>query len=245
MIYDCFTYNGEKELLEIRCEELSGLDVTHILVESTWTFSGKKKDLKYVDPLPYRIKNYVFEDMPNNGNPWDNEKAQRNYIMNALIELGAKDDDLIIVCDVDEVIRKETLQNFVPTEGLSSFCMDSYSYYLNCLVGKQNWSRANAAPFKFIKIRTIDEVRNNENARQLPDAGWHFSYVNSLDFIKEKIESFSHNELNTEEFKSKLEYKYNNCQSLFGDDFWTVVDIDESFPEYLRNNIEKYKHLIK
>lgn len=245
MIWDCFTYNGEKELLEIRCEELIGLDVTHILIESPWTFTGKRKDLKYVEPIPYNIKNYVFENMPNNGDAWANERAQRDYILTALIELGAKDDDLVIISDVDEIIKKEILLNYVDTEGLTSFCVDTYRYYLNCLEGKQNWAKAKAANFKYVKTRTPDEIRNNDNARQLDNAGWHFSYVGDLNFIVNKIESFSHTELNTDDFKSKLDFKHKNCQSLWGDDYWTVIDIDENLPLHIRNNIDKFKHIIK
>jgi beta-1,4-mannosyl-glycoprotein beta-1,4-N-acetylglucosaminyltransferase len=242
MIWDCFTYNGEKELLEIRCEEMSELEVTHILVESPWTFTGKRKELKY-STLPYNIKYYIFEDMPNNGDAWANEMAQRNHILTALIELGAKDDDLILISDVDEIIKKQVLLNYINTEGLTSFCVDTYRYYLNCLEGKQNWARAKAANFKYVKTRTPDEIRNNDNARQIMILlGWHFSFVGDLNFIYNKIESFSH-EFNNEEFKSKLDFKYSNCQSLWG----KIIGLlsNRRFILDIRNNIDKFKHLIK
>jgi len=245
MIFDCFTYNGEKEMLETRCEELLGLDVTHIMVESNYTFTGNWKEIKYTFDLPYKIEHFIFNDIPNAGDAWANERAQRNYILDVLIKLGAKDDDLIIMADADEIIKRQTIIDYINTEGLTSFCMNSYAYYLNCFVGEQNWARAKAANFKYVKTRTIDEIRNNDNARQINDAGWHFSYIGDVNFIKNKIESFSHTELNTEEFKSKLEFKYKNCQSLFGDDYWSVVQIDDSFPIHIKNNIDKFKHIIK
>ena len=40
MIWDCFTYNGEDDLVKIRCEELKEFDVTHVLVESNYTFTA-------------------------------------------------------------------------------------------------------------------------------------------------------------------------------------------------------------
>ena len=47
MIFDCFTFFNELELLEIRCEELKELDVIHVVVESNLTHSGKSKPLYF------------------------------------------------------------------------------------------------------------------------------------------------------------------------------------------------------
>ena len=33
-IFDTFLFNGETECLRLRCEELKGLDVTHVLVKN-------------------------------------------------------------------------------------------------------------------------------------------------------------------------------------------------------------------
>lgn len=245
MIWDCFTYNGESDLLEIRCEELKELEVTHVLIESNYTFTGKWKDLKFKNPNNYNIAYFVANHLPNNGDAWDNERAQRNYIKNALEILGAKDDDIVIISDADEIISKSAISRYSPKNSITSLLVDTYRYYLNCLEGKQNWSKAKMTVYECLKSFTPDEIRNSCESLQLENAGWHFSYVGDLDFIKNKIESFSHTELNTEEFKSKLEFKYRNNQSLFSDDYWTIVEIDESMPKYLQNNFDRFSHLIK
>ena len=46
MIYDCFTYFNEAEILEIRVNELAPLKPTHVLIESKYTFTGKEKILE-------------------------------------------------------------------------------------------------------------------------------------------------------------------------------------------------------
>lgn len=245
MIWDCFTYNGEDELLKIRCEELIGLNVTHVLVESNYTFTGKWKDLKYKKDNKYNIEYFVANHLPNNGDAWENEKAQRNYILNSLQILGANDNDIVIICDVDEIIRKSVIKNYSPISTLTALKMDTYRYYFNCLEGKQNWNMARIMNFSYLKEKTPNEVRNSGFERILEDAGWHFSYMGGFDKIVEKIESFSHTELNTEEFKSKLAYKHENCQSLFGDDYWSIVDIDNTYPIEILNNIDLYKNFIK
>jgi beta-1,4-mannosyl-glycoprotein beta-1,4-N-acetylglucosaminyltransferase len=183
--------------------------------------------------------------MPNTGNAWDNEKAQRNSIMDALAELNAQDEDIIIISDADEIIRREVVENYIPNDELTALKIDTYRYYLNCLEAKQNWIMPRIMKYKYLKQHTPDKVRNSGYEHMIDNGGWHFSYIGDVDFVKRKIESFSHTELNTEEFKSKLEYKMEHCQSLFGDDFWEVVNIDETFPKDVVANPEKYSHLIK
>jgi beta-1,4-mannosyl-glycoprotein beta-1,4-N-acetylglucosaminyltransferase len=245
MIWDCFTYNGEEDLLKIRCEELLGLDVTHVLIESNYTFTGKWKSLSYKNKLPYKIEHFVANHLPNNGNAWENEKEQRNHILFALNQLGASDNDIVIISDADEIVRRYTIEHYNPIASLTALKMDTYRYYFNCLEGKQNWDMARVMNFSYLKTRTPNEVRNSGFERVLNDSGWHFSYMGGYDKIIEKIESFSHTELNTEDFKSKIKYKQENCQSLFGDDFWEVVQIDNLFPKEIVNNISDYKKHIR
>lgn len=245
MIWDCFTYNGEDDLVKIRCEELKEFDVTHVLVESNYTFTGKWKDLKYNKSNEYRIEYFVANHLPNNGNAWDNEKAQRNYILNALQILGANDNDIVIISDADEIVKSSILSNYNPISTLTALNMDTYRYYYNCLEASQNWNMARIMNYSYLKQKSPDEVRNSGFERILNDAGWHFSYMGGYEKMLEKIESFSHTELNTEEFKSNLLYKYKSCQSLFGDDFWSVIPVNVNFPTEILNNFDYYKKYMK
>ena len=47
--------------------------------------------------------------------------------------------------------------------------------------------------------------------------GWHLSYFGSAEFIKNKIEQFSHQELNLEEFTNieKIKYRVDNNIDLY------------------------------
>ena len=183
--------------------------------------------------------------MPNNGNAWDNEIAQRNYILNALQILGAKDDDIVIISDADEIVKASILEHYNPISSLTALKMDTYRYYFNCLEGKQNWDKARIMSYLYLKDKTPDKVRNSGFERVIDNAGWHFSYMGGYDKMVEKIESFSHTELNNDEFKSKLLSKYESCQSLFGDDYWSVVPITIHFPKEILNNYDYYKNQMK
>jgi beta-1,4-mannosyl-glycoprotein beta-1,4-N-acetylglucosaminyltransferase len=245
MIWDCFTYNGEHELLNIRCEEFLGLGVCHVVVESNYTFTGKWKELRYDKNNKYNIEYFVANHLPNNGDAWENERAQRNYIKNALDILGATDNDIVIISDADEIVRSNVISNYNPISGLTGLKMDTYRYYYNCLEGKQNWDMARIMSYSYLKSKEPDDVRNSGFERVIHDAGWHFSYMGGYDRIIDKIESFSHTELNTDAFKQKLSFKYDNCQSLFGEDYWSIVDIDGSFPKHIIKNMEYYKSQMK
>ena len=47
MIYDCFPFFNELELLEMRLHELSGVVDKFVLVEATRTFTNKPKPLYF------------------------------------------------------------------------------------------------------------------------------------------------------------------------------------------------------
>lgn len=255
MIYDCFLYNGEWECLLTRCNELKGLDVTHVIVESTYTFTGNRKDLKFPEMLSKLMDfNYhyvVVQDMPNNGNPWDNERHQRNAIMKGLKELGASEEDTILISDCDEIVRKEAVEAFISLgHEFASLRMDMFGYWLNCRQGVQSWDRPRAMKYRYLQERTPEEVRNSGYDVTIANAGWHFSYLGGVDRIQEKLDSFSHTEVNTPLLNNAavLDYKITNGQSLWSNDIhdkWEFIEIDDSYPDYITKNTEQFKHLIK
>jgi beta-1,4-mannosyl-glycoprotein beta-1,4-N-acetylglucosaminyltransferase len=244
MIFDCFTYFNELDLLKIRLDELSELDVTHVLIESDYTFSGNKKPLYFKEKKlaikNKRIKNFVFDKMPNNGNPWDNESAQRNYIYNALIELNAKDDDIVILTDADEIVNPNSIFEYGDSKETKSLVMDLYFYYLNWQSGKQNWTLPKITTFGQLKKSTVTQIRNEGASESILNAGWHFSYIGGEEAVQYKIQSFSHQELNTPEQntieKIKERIEASNCLKL---------NTYESLPKYISENKKKIKHLIK
>ncbi len=250
MIYDCFLYNGEKECLQTRCEELKELNVTHVLIESCFTFSGKSNTLKYWDfsnLYSYNIKPFLFNNMPNNGNAWDNESAQRNYILKALETLGAKDDDVVVISDADEIPSYKAVNSYNADIGLAALSMDLYYYYFNCLGGKQQWPAAKICLYKHLKTHTPQGIRESGYGDLINNGGWHFSYLGDVDSIVNKLESYSHTEFDTEEIKgrNRIEQKIKNGESLVNNNKFTFIELDESFPQYIVENKDKYSHLIK
>ena len=250
MIYDCFTFYNELDLLRIRCEELKGKDVCHVLVESPWTFSGIEKTLYFDDHQmqfqEYPIMHLVAQDMPNNGNAWDNEAYQRNYIMEALKHY-AKDDDIVIISDLDEIPMKEAVLKYNSDMGITSLLMDLYYYWLNCRGGVQTWPVAKILTVEMLRQSTPNEIRNGGFQSQIPNAGHHFGYLGDVNFIINKLKSFSHQEYNIPEFTDpeKIAKKLELGEALINENKFEFIEINDSYPAFIRQNEDLFKHLIK
>lgn len=96
MIYDCFLYYDEDMLLDIRLNTLADVIDRFVIVESTHTFTGKKRQLHFdinkYGPFKDKIIYVVHDETPlrkaSDGgdqhqdglvvDAWPNEAAQRN-----------------------------------------------------------------------------------------------------------------------------------------------------------------------
>ncbi|NQU73263.1 MAG: hypothetical protein HQ547_00945, partial [Candidatus Omnitrophica bacterium] len=120
MIYDCFVFFNEIDLLKIRLEELKDSVDKFVLVEAAKTFAKREKPLyfqeykhefsEYLDRIVYQM----VDDVPKKrltgwGSRWDREAHQRNCISRALMRCNCDDDDIILISDVDEIPRAEEI----------------------------------------------------------------------------------------------------------------------------------------
>lgn len=249
MIYDCFTYFNEREILEIRINELAPLNAVHVLVESKYTFTGKEKELDYADgDVKYENIISFCADVPNNGNPWENEFAQRNYIKTALKTLNPKDDDIIIISDVDEIPRCESISTYSHNMGQTFLMMNHYGGYLNLIYGRNSWPYCKVTTWGLFKNTTPNSVRlDGMDTSKIDNAGWHFGWMGGIDRAITKFKSFSHQEEEVQQFADyeKLKSRLENGQSIFGNDFIEVCEIDETYPKYLKDNLSKFDKMIK
>lgn len=116
-VYDAIIFSVELDLLQIRIRELWDVVDTFIILESNATFTGKhkpytfdqhKKDFEFAASKIHHVMIQQHELPPGEG-PFYNE-GQMRVAMNAEIEkAGAKTGDMILMSDVDEIIRSKTL----------------------------------------------------------------------------------------------------------------------------------------
>jgi beta-1,4-mannosyl-glycoprotein beta-1,4-N-acetylglucosaminyltransferase len=113
MIYDCFTFFNELELLELRLHELANIVDKFVLVEATKTHSNKPKSLHYLEnrvqfsEFHDKIIHVVVDDLPDARDSWVLENYQRNCITRGLGD--CRPDDFVLISDLDEIPRATTV----------------------------------------------------------------------------------------------------------------------------------------
>lgn len=207
MIIDCFIFYNELKLLDFRLEYLYDYVDYFVLVESTHTFAGNPKKLyfksnrdryaKYLDKIIY-VK---VKDMPNNGNPWDNEIHQRNCIKRGLKQLKLQDRDKVVIGDLDEIPDGILLSKINNNECYNLmmrpyfYDIEHFYYNINCLASK-------LVNVNMITEKTIQEIRDS-NFPNYVTCGWHLTYFGDVDFIINKLANFSHQNYNTPEYNKE------------------------------------------
>ena len=147
MIYDCFAFFNELDLLEIRLNELNSVVDKFVLVEAELTHNGDRKPLYFLEnrnrfaQFLNKIVHIIVKSedfiQANNGSSlqeraWMRENIQRNAITRGLRD--AKGDDVIIVSDLDEIPRLDKVRAtaFALRDGeVIGFALNAYDFYLN------------------------------------------------------------------------------------------------------------------
>ena len=106
---DCFTFNNELVLLELRLRTLEAVVDRFVLVEATRSHTGRPQALIYEEQAELfsawsdRIRHVVVRDLPFDPNPWVPERFQRNALSRGLED--APLDAFVLVSDLDEIPR--------------------------------------------------------------------------------------------------------------------------------------------
>lgn len=269
LVYDCFPFWKEFEILKIRLEELYDEIDYFVLVEATQTFTGLPKPLyfaenthlfeKYLD----KIIHIVVDDFPpltgNFDNDfWTKEIHQHNASLRGLT--NCKDDDIIFLSDVDEVIRDETIQKVKDTlisktknlkkkhnreieDFVVALDMPNFSCQLNRTATTRWTGPAKAVPYWVLKKVAPNDIhllhQRRSDLHMVWDAGWHFNTMGSWEMAVEKWKchnsALAHSE--TIDYDA-LKRSYNEFFERH-----RPIPVDERFPKYVRSNIEYYRSI--
>lgn len=251
MIIDCITYNGEAELFDLRYNILKDHAYEFIVVESDTTFSGNKKPLyfkeiqdKYPDVRYYVIdRNWTHKEIELGRSSkctdygkdyWMEEFLQKESIKKALTHLN--DSDIVFVGDCDEIWNISGLDKLG-----QKLRLKVYAYWLNNL-STEKFAGGLFLPYSVIQSYCLNELRNFSIWTE-GYHGWHFTSMAPT--IERKFkdgytpETYAHPAV-----MKNLSYNVKNNLDFLGRDF--KYEIDElEWPEYLKNNREKYAHLMK
>ncbi len=274
MIYDCFTFFNELDLLEVRLNVLYDYVDKFIIVEGNKTHSGKDKELileknlkryeKFTDKIMY-IKVEDFPELDSNatdscGNNWLYENFQRDAIMRGLTE--CKPEDIVIISDLDEIPKPECIKKY--KSGICSFVLLNMYYKFNCInISDLYQKKAKICRYKDL-IDPKQDIGNLEYCRftryglptylrfckgkKFRNAGWHFSYLADVKGMLEKRIAQIEQHYNTEQNMNieKMEKIVEEGKDILERDakYENLKLSPKIFPKYLIDNREKFAHLI-
>ena len=203
MVYDCFQFFNELDILKIRLNVLSPVVDKFVISEATETFSGLAKPLYYEENKELfaefrdKIIHVVVEDTPK-GDTHYRDTFQKNAVTRGL--KGCTDEDIIIFSDLDEIPNpdkiREILQNF-QEDKIYHFAQRLFYCYLNMEevsgsllsyagefegVAHKKWIGTKLLSYQLLREQNLllGELRFPERKQigiRVEDGGWHFGYM--------------------------------------------------------------------
>tara|TARA_B100000073_G_scaffold64860_1_gene47977 strand:- start:644 stop:1456 length:813 start_codon:yes stop_codon:yes gene_type:complete len=269
MIYDCFSYLDEDLLLDLRLNILNDFVDFFVIVEGNKTWQNNSKKLKFdinkYSKFKNKIKYIKVEDLPEGEDPYKRENYQRNSILRGLS--NADDEDIIMISDLDEIPNPKVLSNFKKEMKYAAFKQKHFYYKFNLQSNNYPyWYGTRICIKKFLKspqwlrdlkfkkrpFWRIDKLRLNNI---IDEGGWHFCNLKKPDLLLYKYQNLceTNDPIN---FKEKIDKKFLDINEIskrieLGHDIigrkdnFSKIELDNSFPNYLLDNREKYHEWIQ
>ncbi|WP_440926357.1 hypothetical protein [Candidatus Pelagibacter sp.] len=170
-IFDCFMYFDEEMILDLRLNILNKYVDYFVIVESTFTHRGEKRELKFnqnkfehfKDKIIYLIYDQIPENIEDiNTKDTENEKSrklimnavfrengQRNFISKGL--KNAESEDIILISDVDEIPNLNNLNFNQINQKIFLFEQDMFYYKFNLKLPNLLWKGTKGCRKKNLK----------------------------------------------------------------------------------------------
>ena len=271
-IYDCFSYWDEDLLLDIRLNILNEYVDYFVIVEGnkTWQNNYKKLrfDIKKFEKFKDKIIYIPVEDMPGGENPWIRENFQRNCITRGLVD--AKLEDLIIISDADEIPDLKNIKEYLINKRYAVFKQKGFYYKLNMQnITLPYWYGSRICKKKYLKspqwLRNLkfkkrpfwrlDKYRLNNI---IENGGWHFC---NLKIPKDLLYKYKNMAETKDIFvwegsvDGKIDPKYLSVEQIENsikegrnlagkNEYFQKIEIDNSYPKYILQNLVKLKEWI-
>ncbi len=285
----------EEMLLDLRLNIMDKYVDKFVITEATYMHSGKNKKLlfdinkfsKFKDKIIYN----VVEEQPSNleiisendsndtkgskliNNSVKRENYQREMAKNSLKE--AKDEDIILINDIDEIPNLEKINFNNINNKIIIFKQKIFYYKFNLLYENLTWHGSRACKKKFFKspqwlrnakskkypLWRLDIILSNKkynNILYVESGGWHFTNIKTPENLEKKFLNFLHHQefeasgLKLKNIKEMVEnkkiiYDLNVDQK---DYKWkgtkSLNKVPLSFmPNYLSSNYEKYSNWLE
>ncbi|KAI1304713.1 glycosyltransferase family 17 protein [Xylaria venustula] len=275
-VYDLIMVNTELEWLEIRLNGTYDYVDYFVIVESSKTFTNRDKPLFIKDNMDrfaaYRDKIIYHQlEIPDGfhsdrANPaWDWEDLQRNAMYDQVLPrlTGAKapvDGDVLIVADVDEIVRPEAIVVLKACSFPRRLTLRSQFYYYSFQFmhkGAQ-WAHPQATYYQGWRTILPVNLRNSDGGLQplikleegnLWSAGWHCSTCfSTIDEVLTKLASFSHVWMNNDVYRDRdrIADRVRNGKDLWDreDQIYERIENNQDIPGLLLGQPDRFPWLL-
>lgn len=273
MIYDCFPFYNELDILELRLNILNDYVDKFVIVEGNKTYTGADKDFnfesnksryeKFLDKIIYiKVKDFPsLEDsqVSSDGNKWLYENYQRDAIMRGLI--NCNEDDVIIISDCDEIPNPTAIKKY--KKGVCTLLQLRFFYYYNLLLKESTFSKAPKIarycdlknPKQKVKDRYLKFCLHSKYGlptylrfcfgKKIYNGGWHFTFIGDENTFLKKLESHVEPLFKNQKNNSEetIKKQISECINCC-ESSQLILKISDVFPKYFVENQEKYKNNI-
>lgn len=265
-IFDCITFFEENRHADLRFNILNDYVDYFVVCEGLFDHKGNKKKINFnlnnYPKFKKKIIHIICPKFPKKINPWERQAYQRDYILKN-IEI-AKDNDLILFSDPDEIPNPKKIKNLILKKKYLIFLQNLYYYKINLqdINLGNNWEgtrgclKKNLYSINYMRQKVLKKnlkykfwrIDKEKNIQIINDGGWHFSYLLTPSEIQRKIKTFAHTEYNKKKFTNLkiIRNKIKKGLDLFNRNiFFVKKKLDQTFPEYiLKNKKNFYKWIV-
>jgi len=268
-LYDCCMYFDEDLVLDLRLNTLNNHVDEFIIAEATRDHAGNEKklnfDYKNFSKFKNKIKYLIIDDLPikvqSKKKNWTPNHWRDQYQRNSLARgfQNYDDNDLIMISDIDEIPNPDKLSEFKIKNKYGCFMQKNFQTKLNLLnITDKYWMGTKICQKKNLKspqwLRNIKTKKRPfwkfykpKEPQLIFDGGWHFSFLKNPKDISKKIKAYSHQEFYKNEFvdEEKIAQRIKNRTDIFDRDYkYEKVELDDTFPKYILENLKKYQNWI-
>lgn len=210
MIWDCFPFAGEVDVLKCRLETLKCVSgIHHIIVEASVDNHGRPKPLTIFSMLrdsdewllQHRHRtSYTTKHELAGPEPWDREKQLRDCVM-PLLRFYAKPGDLVLIADVDEVPAPAVLE--APVMEPRTLLMRDIAVTLSRAWPSRQPTSV-LVPWPMAQ-GSLSGMRASRHEFPVTDhAGWHLSWLGGPEAVEKKLAMHCHTRAELDDRISRL-----------------------------------------
>ena len=264
-LFDCITFFRENFITNIRFEILYDYVDYFVICESVYDHNGNKKSLNFkLDNKNFEKKIiYITLEFPfpkNIDNGWKRQAFQRDFILKNLKSIDKE--DYIMFSDPDEIPNPKILTNLQLKKKYAIFLQKHFVYKFN-LYNYYDSPWEGTRVCKYGNLKSVDYMRQKvlsknlkkwwrpdkeKNIELIVNGGWHFKDIFTPEELSIKLKTFAHKEFDTEEFTNVeiIRKKISLKKDLYNkDQIYSKVEINDDFPEYILNNMDKLSEFIE